>query len=215
MAGNFRIRWVYIAQRIFIDSHILRTHDERYLSEWNSNSGIERNLHSRATWADGQYRGPDPEPFALLNQEMCNYNICLCQHRLGLFNYSPWRLSIFSQTASFSAQIWGSFSGREPLDHMFAHRQRKPAHWGLNSWWAGSFVPAGLLVSARSGVEGNHGILRSGAGNIFCRIYFGSILYFPCCLSCKEENATTLGGINVPTGKSSKYSISSGFMLKL
>lgn len=85
---------------------------------------------------------------------------CLCQHRLGTLNYSSRRWPIIVQTVPFPAQILAPLSGQAPLDHIFAHRQRKPARRGI-------FLPAGRLACTSaclpappfSRLEGGHGAL--------------------------------------------------------
>ena len=88
---------------------------------------------------------------------LVGFLFCLCQHRLGTLNYSPWGLSIIAQTVPFPAQISVPFSAPVPLDHMFAHRQRKSTRRGT-FLSAGRFACTSACHSAPSlsCLEGGH-----------------------------------------------------------
>ena len=86
--------------------------------------------------------------------------ICLCQHRLGTLNYSFRRWPIIVQTVPFPAQILASSSGQMPPDHIFAHRQRRPARRGLSrSQRAGLRHSACLPTPTFPHLEGGHSAL--------------------------------------------------------
>ena len=69
-------------------------------------------------------------------------------------------MPIIAQAALLQAQIQVSFSGQAPLDHMFAHRQQKPARRGFLSP-GGPVLCHSTCLSAPSlpRLEGGHGAL--------------------------------------------------------
>lgn len=119
---------------------------------------------------------------------------CLYHHCLqSLYHFATSCLLLVQK--QFSAQIYFSFSTKSSLTDVCAQIAKTAALKGLYS------SAGGFHYSTSS----CHSIVHDRCKMIPC--------YFPC-LICNDENSTTFGGASVPTGKSSKYSTSSGLILK-